>query len=148
MSRKLEAALTACTLIGVAIALASPARSASLDAFLKIDTIKGESRDDKHKDWIEVLSYSSGSLDMRACQGTGGPGTLTFKGVLPPGAMSARKGAAPVNAVMETAQATDGLLIVRYMGATLVPPARAGESMSLNYSKVSWTRPKCSAAKR
>ena len=30
------------------------------DAFLKIDGIPGESTDDKHKDWIEILSYSWG----------------------------------------------------------------------------------------
>lgn len=30
------------------------------DAFLKISTIPGESTDDKHKDWIEILSYSWG----------------------------------------------------------------------------------------
>jgi len=27
------------------------------DAFLKLATIPGESTDDKHKDWIEILSY-------------------------------------------------------------------------------------------
>ena len=32
----------------------------AFDAFLKIDGIPGESTDDKHKDWIEVLSYGSG----------------------------------------------------------------------------------------
>ncbi len=32
----------------------------AFDAFLKIDGIPGESTDDKHKDWIEVLSYSTG----------------------------------------------------------------------------------------
>ena len=30
------------------------------DAFLKIDGIPGESTDDKHKDWIEILSFSHG----------------------------------------------------------------------------------------
>ena len=30
------------------------------DAFLKIDGIPGESTDDKHKDWVEILSYSHG----------------------------------------------------------------------------------------
>jgi type VI secretion system secreted protein Hcp len=30
------------------------------DCFLKIDTIPGECTDDKHKEWIEVLSYSHG----------------------------------------------------------------------------------------
>ena len=32
----------------------------AFDAFLKIDGIPGESSDDKHKDWIEILSYSMG----------------------------------------------------------------------------------------
>ncbi|HUJ90859.1 MAG TPA: type VI secretion system tube protein Hcp [Syntrophorhabdales bacterium] len=32
----------------------------AFDAFLKIDGIPGESTDDKHKDWIEVLSYGLG----------------------------------------------------------------------------------------
>src|SRR5512141_296981 len=32
----------------------------AFDAFLKIDGVPGESSDDKHKDWIEVLSYSWG----------------------------------------------------------------------------------------
>ncbi|SFN16663.1 type VI secretion system secreted protein Hcp [Formivibrio citricus] len=30
----------------------------AFDAFLKIDGIPGESTDDKHKDWIEILSFS------------------------------------------------------------------------------------------
>lgn len=34
------------------------------DAFLKIATIPGESTDDKHKEWIEVLSYSWGVSQM------------------------------------------------------------------------------------
>ena len=32
----------------------------AVDYFLKIDGIDGESQDDKHKDWIEVLSFSWG----------------------------------------------------------------------------------------
>lgn len=32
----------------------------AFDAFLKIDGIPGESTDDKHKDWIEVLSFHHG----------------------------------------------------------------------------------------
>lgn len=31
-----------------------------IDMYLTIDGVKGESTDDKHKDWIEVLSYSHG----------------------------------------------------------------------------------------
>jgi type VI secretion system secreted protein Hcp len=32
----------------------------AFDCFLKIATIPGESTDDKHKDWIEVLSFNHG----------------------------------------------------------------------------------------
>lgn len=32
----------------------------AFDAFLKISTVPGESQDDKHKDWIEILSYHWG----------------------------------------------------------------------------------------
>ena len=30
----------------------------AFDAFLKIDGIPGESSDDKHKDWIEIVSFT------------------------------------------------------------------------------------------
>jgi type VI secretion system secreted protein Hcp len=33
----------------------------AFDAFLKVDGVPGESTDDKHKDWIEVLSFSFGA---------------------------------------------------------------------------------------
>ena len=46
------------------------------DCFLKIDGIPGESTDDKHKDWIEIMSYSSGVAQMAAGdRSTGGAGT-------------------------------------------------------------------------
>jgi type VI secretion system secreted protein Hcp len=32
----------------------------AFDCFIKIDGVPGESTDDKHKDWIEVLSYNWG----------------------------------------------------------------------------------------
>ncbi len=32
----------------------------AFDTYLKIDGIPGESTDDKHKDWVEVLSFSHG----------------------------------------------------------------------------------------
>ena len=41
---------------------------ADVDMFLKIDGIKGESLDDKHKDTIQILSYSLGVNN----EGTGG----------------------------------------------------------------------------
>ena len=33
----------------------------AFDAFIKIDGAPGESTDDKHKDWIEILSFSCGA---------------------------------------------------------------------------------------
>src|SRR5262245_36554207 len=44
---------------------------AVVDYFLKIDSIKGESQDAKHKDEIQVLSYSFGDSQ---------PGTMHFGG--------------------------------------------------------------------
>jgi type VI secretion system secreted protein Hcp len=38
----------------------------AFDAFLKIKGIDGESQDGKHKDWIEILSYSFGANQMTA----------------------------------------------------------------------------------
>ncbi|MDX2018069.1 MAG: type VI secretion system tube protein Hcp, partial [Planctomycetota bacterium] len=38
----------------------------AVDMFLKIDGIPGESTDSKHKDWIEVLSYSFGASQPSA----------------------------------------------------------------------------------
>ncbi len=37
-----------------------PPQPAAYDCFLKIDGVSGESTDDNHKEWIEVLSYSHG----------------------------------------------------------------------------------------
>ena len=46
------------------------------DCFLKIDGIPGESTDAKHKDWIEVMSYSHGVSQMAGGdRSTGGGGT-------------------------------------------------------------------------
>ncbi len=32
----------------------------AFDCFMKFDVIAGESTDDKHKDWVEILSFSHG----------------------------------------------------------------------------------------
>jgi type VI secretion system secreted protein Hcp len=45
----------------------------AFDCFLKIDGVPGESTDDKHKQWIEILSYSHGVSQMAAgSRSTGG----------------------------------------------------------------------------
>jgi type VI secretion system secreted protein Hcp len=38
----------------------------AFDAFLKIEGIPGESTDDKHKDWIELLSFNLGATQPAA----------------------------------------------------------------------------------
>ncbi len=49
----------------------------AFDAFLKISTIPGESTDDKHKDWIEVLSFSHGVAQPTASQARSASGAHT-----------------------------------------------------------------------
>jgi type VI secretion system secreted protein Hcp len=45
----------------------------STNTYLQIEPIKGESTDDTHKDWIEVLSFSHGvSQPVSGPSGTGG----------------------------------------------------------------------------
>ena len=45
----------------------------AFDAFIKIDGIPGESTDDKHKDWIEILSFHWGvSQPSSGGRSTGG----------------------------------------------------------------------------
>ena len=52
--------LVAAGIVAASVASSTSVVSAS-DMFLKIGDIKGESTDDKHKDWIEVLSWSWGT---------------------------------------------------------------------------------------
>ena len=48
------------------------------DSFLQIDGIPGESTDDKHKDWIEILSFSHGiTQPASATKGSAGGATTS-----------------------------------------------------------------------
>lgn len=55
--------LVAAGIVATSLAASTSVVSAN-DMFLKIDGIKGESRDDKHKDWIDVLSWSWGTAGV------------------------------------------------------------------------------------
>lgn len=44
------------------------------DYFLKLDGIDGESQDDKHKNEIQILSWSWGGSNISSVSGTGGSG--------------------------------------------------------------------------
>lgn len=46
----------------------------AVDYFLKLDGIQGESQDDKHKNEIQVLSWSWGASNLSSVAGTGGSG--------------------------------------------------------------------------
>jgi type VI secretion system secreted protein Hcp len=46
----------------------------AVDYFLKIKGIEGESKDDKHKDWIDVLSFSFGATQTGTFGAGGGGG--------------------------------------------------------------------------
>lgn len=52
--------LVAAGLVATSIASSTSVVSANSNIFLKLGDIKGESTDQKHKDWIEVLSWSWG----------------------------------------------------------------------------------------
>ena len=46
----------------------------AFDAFLKVDGVDGESTDDKHADWIEILSYSTGVSQTASASASSGGG--------------------------------------------------------------------------
>ncbi|TVS03107.1 MAG: type VI secretion system tube protein Hcp [Phycisphaerales bacterium] len=46
----------------------------AFDAFMKIDGIEGESTDNKHQKWIEVLSYSHGVMQRPSGSSSSGGG--------------------------------------------------------------------------
>jgi len=53
-----------------ALAVTPAPQPTAFDCFLKIDGVAGESTDDKHKDWIDVISYFHGITNAAA--GVGG----------------------------------------------------------------------------
>lgn len=46
----------------------------AVDYFLKLDGIEGESADEKHKNQIQLMSWSWGASNMSSVAGTGGSG--------------------------------------------------------------------------
>lgn len=46
----------------------------AVDYFLKLDGIQGESQDEKHKNEIQILSWSWGASNISSVSGTGGSG--------------------------------------------------------------------------
>ena len=56
------------------IAATSPQAFAASDYFLKIDGVDGESKDDKHKGEIDIMSWSFGASQSGSMAGGGGGG--------------------------------------------------------------------------
>ncbi|RNF82396.1 Hcp family type VI secretion system effector [Montanilutibacter psychrotolerans] len=48
-------------------------------AFLSIDTIKGESKDSEHKDWIEIESFNQDVLQPRSATASSAGGTTAAR---------------------------------------------------------------------
>jgi type VI secretion system secreted protein Hcp len=72
--------LAASTLL-VAALVAPPGASAAVDIFAKFDGMRGESLDERHREWIDVLSYSWGASSSGSFQsgGGGGAGKVNFQ---------------------------------------------------------------------
>ena len=65
----------------LSLILTNPGKLLAVDAFLKIDGVKGESADAKHKDEIDVISWSFGETNSGTTRtgGGGGAGRVNMK---------------------------------------------------------------------
>jgi type VI secretion system secreted protein Hcp len=137
----------------------------AFDAFLKIDGIDGESEDDKHKDWIEILSFSSGvSQPSSGSRSSGGAASAercnhqnfsivhTLDKASPKLAVSCCKGSHIKEVKVELCRNTgDKQKYMEYkMSDVIVADVRPGgssqggealplEEVSFNYGKIEWT---------
>jgi type VI secretion system secreted protein Hcp len=84
--KKEKICLSMCVLILVFI-IALPASIVSAEMFLKVEGVRGESRDANHGGWIDVLSYS-GSLTQ---PGSGVIGTSRSRGTVSMGEINVTK---------------------------------------------------------
>lgn len=134
----------------------------AFDSFLKISTVPGESTDDKHKDWIEVLSFSWGvSQPSAGSRSSGGAGSSeranfqdfsivkTLDKASPKLALSCAKGEHIPEVKLELCRATgDKQKYMEYkMNDVIVSGVRPGgaaqgsealplEEVSFNYGKI------------
>ena len=132
---------------------------ASLDMFLKIDGIKGESQDSKHKDEIEIESFSWGVSQSGTTAAGGGAGAgkanfndLSFTKRLDKASpvlfVKSATGAHIKEAVLTIEKAGDGFQVAEIkLSDILVSGLTQGgssnsvpaESVSLNYAKIEVT---------
>jgi type VI secretion system secreted protein Hcp len=134
----------------------------AFDAFLKIDGLPGESTDDKHKDWIEVLSYSWGVSQSasRSASTSGGASSeradfqdfsivKAMDKASPKLALACAQGKHFKDVALELCRAGgDKLKYMEYkLEEVIVSSASVGgggggeptESVTFNYGKINWT---------
>ena len=129
------------------------------DIYLQIDGIKGESTDDKHKDWIEVLSYSQpagasapGSAEAEKTEVKSGEIVVTKKTDSASPILrrfcSSGKHISKVTLDLWCIQRPNqrrqksGDAVISKVGPAAAPHDKADtptESVSLNYGKIQWT---------
>jgi type VI secretion system secreted protein Hcp len=137
----------------------------AFDAFLNVDGIPGESTDDAHADWIEVLSYSSGVSQTASASASSGGGASAERAdfqdfsivkaldkASPKLAVACADGTHIATVVLELCRA--GGDKVKYMEYKLTDcivssfrpggSAQGGETLpleevSFNYGKIEWT---------
>jgi len=134
----------------------------AFDAFLKIDGIPGESTDDKHKDWIEVLSYSWGASQMASATASSAGGATaeranfqdysivkTLDKASPKLALACADGTHIKEVTIELCRAGgDKVKYMEYkMSNCIISSVSVGgggggeptESLTFNYGKIEWT---------
>ena len=137
----------------------------AFDCFLKIDVIPGESTDDKHKEWIELLSFShgvsqvasgasssGGSLSAERCDHQDFSVVKTLDKASPKLALFCCKGEHINEITVELCRAGgDKQKYMEYkMSGVIVTSARPGgsaqggealplEEVTFNYGKIEWT---------
>ncbi len=137
----------------------------AFDCFLKIDGVDGESTDDKHKDWIELLSYSHGVSQISSGAASSGGGRSaqrcdhadfsvvhTLDKASPKLALYCCNGTHIKEVTVELCRAAgDKQKYMEYkMSEVIVAAARPGgssgggealplEEVSFNYGKIEWT---------
>ena len=136
----------------------------AFDAFLKIGSISGESTDDAHKDWIEVLSYNMGISQTASGSASSGGGASSERAdfhdfsivkaldkASPKLALYCAKGTHIDEVKLELCRAGgDKLKYMEYkMGDCMITSVRPGgssqggealplEEISFNYGKIEW----------
>ncbi len=147
--------LSTAAIVGLVSAVALTSAPAFAAAYMKLGDIKGEiaaapktAAARAAGGWIEIDSYSFGAVGSRTCTGQAGPGQISAGGqrsALPrPGAnrlpkvslQVERPGGGTLGVVLENVLITS---------ATGSAPDKPTETLTLNYTKVSWSHSACSA---